>query len=116
VTGDKATVDVEGSFCNIVLEAIDEGLTSLGESSKKKIYFHLEKTFGIRKRQIPLRINDFSDALERIFGSSAKHLEILLIKRLHTKVQTRYKGDASKWVASELTFEEYVRIVKRSFK
>lgn len=46
VTGDKAAVDFEGSFCNIVLEAIDEGLASLGESSKKKFTFIWKRHLG----------------------------------------------------------------------
>jgi len=116
VTGDKAAVGVESSLCNTVLEAIDEGLSCIGESAKEAIYFHLEKTFGIKKREIPLRISEFSDALEQIFGLGARNLGILCIKSLHAKVQNEYEGDAATWGTPELTFEECVRIVKQSFK
>jgi hypothetical protein len=114
--GVEITVGFEQSFCEILLEAIDKAFSSLGESIGEAMYFHLEKTFGIRRREIPFRIDDFSDALERIFGLGARHLEILIMKNLHDKVKIEYKCDLPKWVVPELTFKEYVRNVKQSFE
>lgn len=73
-------------FGKILLEAIDEGLSSLGQSSRQAIYFHLEKSFNIKKQEIPLRIEGFTDAIEQLFGSGADYLEILIVKRLHEKI------------------------------
>lgn len=109
------------SFNKILLEAIDETLFSLGESVKTSIYFHLEETFNIKRREIPLRINDFSNALERIFGIGARHLEILFMKNLRAKIGVTcewpaLKWPACKWIIPEVTFQECVDLMKRKFE
>ena len=99
-------------FEKLVLEAIDEGLSSLGESSKQAIYFHLEKTFDIRREEIPDRMSAFSQAIENIFGAGAGCLEILIMQRLYEKVGGVLRWDKSKG----FSFVEYVTIAKRSFQ
>ena len=99
-------------FEKLVLEAIDEGLSSLGESSKQAIYFHLERTFDIRREEIPDRMSAFSQAIENIFGAGAGCLEILIMQRLYEKVGGVLRWDKSKG----FSFVEYVTIAKRSFQ
>ena len=91
-TGDEVTVVAEGSFFKMLGEAIDEAFSSLGESARDAIYFHLEKSFGIRNSEIPYRIDDFSNALEKIFGPGARHLEIMFMKNLYAKVKIDYQS------------------------
>ena len=74
------------SFEELLLEAIDEGLSSLGKTCKPFIYFHLEKKFKISKKDIPFRIEDFAEAIEDIFGLGAKLLEIRIMKILFSKM------------------------------
>lgn len=115
------TVGAEPSFDHMLLEAIDEAFSSLGESVKAAIYFHLENTFGINKSDIPSRTADFSNALEKIFGPGARHLEILFMKNLHDRVGVTcewpaYKWPLCKWVIPEVTFQEYIDLIKRNFE
>jgi CBS domain-containing protein len=112
----KATVDTRESFCKMFGEAIDEAFSSLGKPTRKAIYIHLKNSFGIAKHEIPYRINDFSDALEKIFGPGARNLEILCIKNIQAKARIDYKWDLPESSGSELTFEEYIRIVKQNYK
>jgi hypothetical protein len=112
----EVNVGAEQSFYEVLSGAIDEAFSSLGESVREAIFFHSEKTFGIRRSEIPYRIDDFSDALERIFGLGARRLEILFMKNLHAKVGTVGKCGLPKWVVPELTFKEYVRMMKQSFE
>ena len=70
------------SFEELLLESVDEGLSSLGETCKQAIYFHLEKEFKLNKRDIAFRIKDFAEAIENIFGVGAKVLEIRIMKNL----------------------------------
>jgi len=99
------------SFEKLLLEAVDEGLSSLGDSAKHAIYFHLKNTFNISKRDIPFKIEDFVDALEKIFGFGAKPIEILIMKRLYEKV-----GGAVEYPEHEnLVFTEYVAAARQSF-
>ena len=105
----------------ILIEAIDEALSSLGEDVKKSIYFHLEDLFKIKKQEIPSRLSDFSNALEQIFGLGARHLEIMFMKNLHEKIKVtckwpEYEWPLSKWIVPEMTFQEYVRLMRRNFE
>ena len=79
------------SFEELLLEAINEGLSLLGESGKQVLYFHLEKNFKINKQDIPNRIEEFTDAIETIFGNGAKILEIQIMKCLFRKVGHTFK-------------------------
>jgi nucleoside-diphosphate-sugar epimerase len=78
----------KGNFEKLVMDAVENVFSSLGESCKQAIYFHLENRYNIGKKEIPERIEDFADALEEIFGSGAKLIEIEIIKLLFSKVQT----------------------------
>lgn len=95
-----------------MLEAVDEGLSSLGESSKQAIYFHLEKSFDIKREEIPDRVGAFAQAMENIFGAGAGCLEVLIMQRLYEKV-----GGVLEWNKSKgFSFMEYVTVAKRSFR
>jgi hypothetical protein len=74
------------NFEKILLEAIEESFCELGESGKQTVYYHLEKEYTLRKQDIPHRIEDFTEALEDIFGLGAKLLEIKIMKSLFTKM------------------------------
>lgn len=103
-------------FAGILLDSIDEAFAGLGENVKISIYFHLETKFRLPKKEIPNRIEDFSEALEKIFGRASKQLEILIMIHLNKKVKINYKWIGPKWLIPELTFEEYMKIVKRSIE
>jgi len=99
-------------FDQLLLRAVDEALASLGDSSRQAIYFHLERSFGIVKQEIPCKIRDFVEAIHTIFGLGANFLEILIMERLHEKV-----GGVFGWNEStSFTLIEYVTVVKRAFQ
>jgi hypothetical protein len=99
-------------FEEVLQDSIDEAFSSLGEAVKASIYFHLEHKFMIARQDIPWRIKDFSDALERIFGLGAKHLELLIMKNLYEKVNCLYRWEGPKWLVPDLTFKEYVELIR----
>lgn len=98
-------------FDKLLLKTVDEGLSSLGETSKQAIYFHLEKSFNIKKNEIPHKIETFAEAIEKIFGLGANFLEILIMKRLYEKIGGRFKWHKS----LDFAFAEYVAAAKRCF-
>lgn len=101
------------TFEKVFLEALDEGLSCLGESGKQAVYFRLEKRFAISKCEIPFRVEDFVDALEKIFGPGARLLEVQIMKSLYRKI-----GKPLGWneKLQDLVFTEYVTAARRSFK
>jgi hypothetical protein len=103
-------------YADVLLDAIDEAFATLGEASKSAIYLHLQSNFGISKQEIPRRMSDFSNALEEIFGSAAKQLQILIMKYLNQKVNASYKWVGPPWLVPELTFEKYVALMEVAYK
>ncbi len=99
----------KSSFEKILLEAIDEGLESLGASSKQAIYFHLEKGFNLQRQEIPGNVEAFVFAIEKLFGIGANFLEALILKGLYEKTGLKGKEDAFKG----LTFSETTAAVKQ---
>ena len=98
------------NFEEVLLTAIDEGLSLLGASSKQAVYFHLEKTFKMNRQDIPYRIEEFTDAIEKIFGNGAKILEIQIMKCLFKKVGYKLKHYPKR---KNITFTGYIAAVKR---
>jgi len=99
-------------FDKLLLEAVDEALASLGDSVKQAVYFHLEKSFGIKKKEIPNRIRTFAQAVENIFGPGTYYLESSIMKRLYEKVGVVLKWDESK----PFGFADYIAEAKRVFQ
>jgi hypothetical protein len=108
--------DNHKKFEDILLDAVDDAFSSLGESVKTSIYFHLEREFIFPKQDIPYKIDDFSNALERIFGAAAKHLEIMIMKKLQAKIGCSYKWDGPTWLVPDLTFTQYVELLRLSYE
>ncbi|MEM3626454.1 MAG: hypothetical protein QXZ25_00300 [Candidatus Bathyarchaeia archaeon] len=102
----------ENTFEKLLLEAIDEALSSLGNSARQAIYFHLEDKFKIRRDEIPDRLEDFTDGIEKIFGLGAKFLQILIMKNLYEKIGISLEWDECK----DLMFVEYIRAAEESFR
>lgn len=91
----------------ILLEAVEEGLSSLGDSPKHAIFFHLENSFEISKDNIPTSLTEFSKALEKIFGPGASYLEKLILKNLYEKLGLEFE-EVESW-----NFLEYVNDVEK---
>jgi hypothetical protein len=73
-------------FEEFVLSAIEECLSSLGESTKQAMFLHLTEHHNLNPPEIPSRIRDFTQALEESYGQAAKLIEIELLKILHRKM------------------------------
>jgi hypothetical protein len=97
-------------FDELLLSAIDEALNSLGESVKQSIYFHIEKKFNVARNEIPENLAEFQGGLEKIFGTGARFIEILIMKNLHSKL-----GFPLKMESEQLEFVKYVDAAKEGF-
>ena len=78
----------KSNFGKLVVDTIDTVFSSLGESCREAVYFHMKNAYGISREDIPLRIDDFADALEGMFGPGSKLIEIEIMKLLFSKVPT----------------------------
>jgi hypothetical protein len=112
-TLEKESTQPNPRFRKLLLEAVDEALSWLGNSVKQAIYFHLEKTFGINKQEIPDKIEGFTNAIEEIFGLGAKLLEIRIMNSFYEKDGHTFKYFPEK---DELLFAEYMKAARLSNK
>jgi hypothetical protein len=101
-------------FHELLLQAVDAAFSSLGDSARQSIYFHLETRFKIPRQEIPDRLEDFENGLEKIFGAGTKFLEILIMKKLYEMMEPKRK--IMKWNEDEeFRFIDYVRATERAF-
>ncbi len=104
----------EKAFNRLLLGAVDSALSSLGDSARQSVYFHLEKEFEIRRDDIPGRIEDFDRGLVRIFGPGTRFLEVMMMKKLYEELGS--KGKILKiGQGREFKFVDYVEAAKRKY-
>ena len=99
-------------FKKLLLEAVDESLSVLGDLAKKAVYSYLEENFEIKKHDIPDKIEGFTKAIEEIFGPGAKLIQIQIMKRLYQIAGRDLKYYPEK---DELLFTEYVAAIETSY-
>jgi hypothetical protein len=80
-------LEAETRYKRIFIEAVDEGLSILGESAKQSTYFYLEKLYGIKRSDIPFKVEEFVEALRQIFSLGSKIILVEIMKRLHEKLE-----------------------------
>jgi hypothetical protein len=82
-------------FEKLFLEAVDEGLKVLGESGKHMVFFHLERSYSIKRHDIPKKPEALAAGLEKIFGAGASVLLKLVLESLYSKLGLKLedKGD-----------------------
>ncbi|MGD6809173.1 MAG: hypothetical protein ACQCN3_05685 [Candidatus Bathyarchaeia archaeon] len=72
-------------FTQVLHDAIGETFSSLGESPKQSIEYHLENTFNLKVNKYSQDVVAFDRALKDIFGPGAILLESLILKKLVDK-------------------------------
>ena len=73
----------QGKFNKVLLDAIEGGLSSLGNSQREAIFYHIETSFRLKKENIPLNLSEFQQALEGIFGPGSPYLEKVIVRCLY---------------------------------
>jgi len=105
-----ASVRVQRNFEELLSEAVDEGLASLGQSAKQAMYYYLETVSNLNKQEIPYKVKDFAAAIEKFFGLGSNFLEIIILKQLYEKV-----GEPLDLPSSEdLNFSKCVEHVRKA--
>ena len=98
----------------LLTEAIDEVLSSLGEPVKNQLYILLENDLAITKNTLPQQIAEFSKFLHRLFGSNARIIEIKCMKAFYSKIRkdTHIEKRLINFENHELTFLTYTDKLK----
>ena len=107
-------------FNNFLIESIDESLILLGEPVKNELYRQLELKFNIKKADIPLRLEEFSDILHKVFGLGASRLEVKFLKKLDSKIPSGSKcidadWSVSTWIEKEKSLIKAINTKRQDF-
>lgn len=94
----------KSDFDMLLLESVDEVLSTVGDELSQAVYFNLER-LNIRKKEIPNKIEVFAKTIEKIMGSGAVGLEICIAKQLYDKIGMVFEQRES----TKLELGEYVR-------
>ena len=97
-------------FEKLFIEAVNEGLETLGESGKHMIFFHLDKSYSVKKHEILEKPEAFARGLEKIFGAGASVLERLILKSLYSKLGVDYEN------VEPRPFVDYLNYVRENSK
>jgi len=69
------------------LQAIDQVLLGvLGKTGSEAVYSYLERNCGLRKEELPKRLETFASGIEAAFGSGALIIEKLIIRNLQSRL------------------------------
>ena len=100
----------------LLIEAIEEVLSFLGEPVKNQVFAQLEKDFSITRVTLPERTEDFSKFLYRFFGSHARLVEIDCMKAFYSKIKENPNIVKTNLVflAEDFTLSSYVNKFKKS--
>jgi len=117
----KLSHECQEQFDNVLVQAIDEVLASLGEPVKNAFYQHLEVDFNIPKKDIPKNIAKFCSIIHKIFGLGACRLERKFMQNLNSKVQANVEWpecewSLSKWIVMETSFEENINKIRKNYE
>jgi hypothetical protein len=90
----------------ILAESVEEGLKVLGDSGKQAILFYLEKSFSLKKHEIPQKPEAFFDGLRKIFGEGAHVIQKVILENFYSKLGLKYEEKEN------YTFVDYLKDVK----
>lgn len=97
-------------FDKTFLEAVGHALLTFGESPRQAIYFHLNKNFRLQKEEIPRDADEFSQALNTIFGPGAELIEKIIVKNLYSKLNLNFEEK------SRFEFVDYISLAREIAK
>ena len=92
----------------VILVAIDNSFSKLGESAKQAIWYTLEKNFGISRNDLVGNIDRFEQILGQFFGLGYEHLRVMMIHSL-SEVTGEYLSESASLACTVQTLKENIR-------
>jgi hypothetical protein len=77
---------------DIVIKAIDKGLSALGESPKQAVWYCLEKDFKLDRTKVPENLKAFEETLKKFFGLGYGFLDALFRVNLQQATGENFEG------------------------
>jgi len=97
-------------FDKTLLEAVDRALIAFGESPRRAIYYRLNRSFKLQREDIAEDTDEFSNALNTIFGPGAEIIEKLIVKNLYDKLKLSFEERTC------FEFVDYISLARENAK
>jgi hypothetical protein len=99
-------------FNELLIESINESLNQIGGTVRESIYRYLKAQFNTSPTEIPQKLKVFQEALEQIFNTGSRYIEVLILRNLYAKIELpEVEGKEG-----ELKFIDYVNSAKVRFE
>jgi hypothetical protein len=98
------------AFREVLLQAIDDGLLVPGEIVRAAIYDRVERSYQIRREEIPEKLELFHKALRDLLAAGSEVLERLIAKNLYRRLDLNFNQHEN-W-----TLLDYVDEAKKAHK
>lgn len=96
-------------FNQLLLEAIDDSLSVLGEEPKGALYQYLATMHSLNREDIPDKLDEFSGGLKKALGGASSVIQRIILRKLFQKLGSNFRE------APELEFVDHVKDAKRRF-
>jgi len=73
-----------------LLEAVDYGLLALGEIARATVYERIEKSYEVKREEIPDKLDTFHRALQELLGKGAGIVKRLIVKNLYSRLHLEF--------------------------
>ncbi len=97
-------------FGEVLLEAVDESLSVLGDEPKQAIYQYLMTMHSIQREEILDKLEEFAAGLKQALGGASAVMERLILKKLFQRLGSTFRESQG------LDFHDYVDDAKRRFE
>jgi len=101
---------------DVLVLAVEEGLSILGKDVAPIIFYHIDNTFGLKAQDILKEPDSFVAALEAIFGCGAATIEKLIILSICANIGLNPKSVAEFTLSDCLKEAEIVLKIKNKGK
>lgn len=91
----------------ILLQAVDQALLVPGEIVRAAIYERIERSYQVKREEIPEKLETFHLALEDLLGAGAKVIEKLIAKNLYNLLGLNFTAQ------EDWTLVDHVNHVKK---
>jgi hypothetical protein len=98
------------AFRDVLLQSIDDGLLVPGEIVRAAIYDRVERSYQIRREEIPEKLELFHKALRDLLAAGGEVLERLIAKNLYRRLDLNFNQHEN-W-----TLLDYVDEAKKAHK
>lgn len=97
-------------FSELLLDAIDESLSVLGDQPRQAVYQYLMTMHSIQREEIPDKPEEFVLGLRKALGAASSVIERLILKKLFQRLGSTFRE------TQNLEFEDYINDAKRRFE